>query len=112
MSESQITMELAEIILSVVNNPAHRGLKDRIVKQYHISRRMLTPRNLLRSSSTTFFRLMSALYENLPEKEFDKMLDDVKNKTKSFVDLDDGSLETLIKAHEGSPIKKQKKQLK
>lgn len=108
MSETQITTELAEIILSVVNNPAHHGLKDLLVKEYHISRRMLTPRNLLRCSSTTFFRLMSALYQILPEKEFDKMLDDVKKKTKSFVDLDDGSLEALIKAHAGSPIRKKK----
>jgi len=110
MSETQITIELAKIILGVINNPAHKGLKDLLVKDYHISRRMLTPKKLMRCSSTTFFRLMSALYENLPEKEFDKMLDDIKKKTKSFVDLDDGSLEALIKAHEGSPINKKHQQ--
>ena len=109
MSENEILKELAEIILNVINDPAHHGLKERLVKEYHISRRTLTPRNLLRCSSITFFRLMTGLYDCLSEKEFDKMLEAIKEKTKSFVDLEDGSLEVLIRAHAGSPIKKKKK---
>ena len=109
MSETQITIEIAEIILGVLNNPAFKGFKDFLVKEYHISRRMLTPRHLMRCNSITFFRLMAGMYNYLPEKVFDKMLEDIKNKTKSFAELEDGSLEALIKAHAGSPIKKKKK---
>lgn len=109
MSEIEITTELAEIILGVVNNPTHPGLKDLIVKEYHISRRLLTPRHLMRCNSITFFRLMTGMYNYLPEKVFDKMLEDIKNKTKSFAELEDGSLEALIKAHAGSPINRKKK---
>ena len=51
MSEIEITEKIAEIILSVVNNPKYPDLKDLLVNEYHISRRMLTPKKLFKSGN-------------------------------------------------------------
>lgn len=104
MSEHQITKEIAEVILGVVNNPKYPDLKDIIVNEYHVSRRMLTPSKLLRIGSVTFFRLMVAIQQNVTEKEFEKMLDGIKQKTVTFAELKDGSPEAIMLAHAGSPI--------
>ena len=71
MSETQITSEIAEIILDVVNNPEHPHLKDLIVSEHHISRRMLTPDKLLHLGGITFFRLMMAIAQGKPYHEQD-----------------------------------------
>lgn len=106
MSETQITSEIAEIILGVVNNPAHSGLKDLIVKEHHISRRMLTPDKLLHLGGITFFRLMIAIAQNVAEAEYKLMLDRMREATLNFAELEDGSPEAVCRAHAGSPIKK------
>lgn len=104
MSEIEITEKIAEIILSVVNNPKYPDLKDLLVNEYHISRRMLTPKKLFKSGNATFFRLMVGIYSRVTEKDFQKMLDDIRDATVDFAELEDGSPEALIKAHAGSPI--------
>lgn len=106
MSENQITTEIAEIILGVVNNPEHPRLKDLIVKEHHISRRMLTPAKLLHLGGITFFRLMMAIAQNVAEKEYNLMLNRMREATLNFAELEDGSPEALMQAHAGSPIKK------
>ena len=104
MSEIEITKKIAEIVLSVVNDPKYPNLKDILVNEYHISRRMLTPDKLLHASGATFFRLMMGICQNVTEKEFQKMLDNIKGVTVAFSELEDGSPEALIKAHAGSTI--------
>ena len=108
MIENKITTEIAEIILDVVNNPAHPGRKDLICADYHISRGMLTPQKLLRISSITFFRLMLAIADNASEKEYNHMLDRLKMKTLTIAKLDDGTNEAIKDAHAGSPIGKKR----
>ena len=109
MSETQIQEKIAEIILSVVNKPNYPDLKDILVNEFHISRRMLTPKKLFRSGNATFFRMMLGICSRVTEEDFNKMLNDIRDKTVDFAELEDGSLEALIKAHAGSPIKKKKK---
>ena len=109
MIENQITTEIAEIILDVVNNPAYPGRKDLISEDYHISRGMLTPKKLLRISSLTFFRLMLAIADTVSEKEYNHMLDRLKMKTLTIARLDDGTNEAIKAAHAGSPIGKNHK---
>lgn len=109
MSETQIEEKIAEIILDLVNKPNYPDLKDILVNEFHISRRMLTPKKLFRSGNATFLRMMLCFCRYVSEKELDKMLDDIRDETKSFADREDGSLEALIKAHAGSPINRKKK---
>lgn len=109
MSETQIEEKIAEIILDLVNKQNYPDLKDILVNEFHISRRMLTPKKLFRSGNDTFFRLLLGLYCNVTKKEFHDMLDDICNETITFAELEDGSLEALIKAHSGSPINRKKK---
>ena len=107
MSENQITKEIAEVILALVNKPKYPDLKDILVKEYHISRRMLNPEKLLSMGGVSFFRLMMALYQNVTEREFKMMLDAIRDKTVMFAELEDGSPEAVILAHAGSPINRQ-----
>jgi hypothetical protein len=102
MSEIEINEKIAEIILDVVNS--HPGLKGEIVKNYHISRRILTPKKLFRADWSTRFRLRLAIYQNIPDADYLQMLKDINEETMTFADLEDGSPEALIKAHAGSPI--------
>ena len=104
MSETQIITGIAEIILSVVNNPAHPKLKNLIIKQYHISRGMLKPDKLLHIDGITFFRLMMAIAQNVVEAEYNFMLDRMREATLNFAELEDGSPEAVARAHAGSPI--------
>lgn len=106
MQESQITTQIAEIILDVVNSPAHPYLKEVIVTESHISRRMLTPKKLLHLSGITFFRLMMAIAQHVVESEYNRMLDRMREATRNFAELEDGSPEAVCRAHAGSPIKK------
>ena len=108
MSETQITEKIAEIILSVVNNPKYPDLKDILVNEYHISRRMLTPKKLFKSGNATFFRLMVGIIQNVSKDEYTKMLNDIRDATVDFAELEDGSPEALIKAHAGSPINRKR----
>ncbi len=102
MSEIEINEKIAEIILDVVNS--YPGLKGKIVKNYHISRRILTPKKLFRADWSTRFRLRMAIYQNIPDNDYLKMLRDINDETMTFSDLEDGSPEALINAHAGSPI--------
>ena len=102
MSEIEINEKIAEIILDVVNS--YPGLKGKIVKNYHISRRILTPKKLFRADWSTRFRLRLAIYQNIPDNDYLKMLRDINDETMTFSDLEDGSPEALINAHAGSPI--------
>lgn len=108
MSEIEITEKIAEIILSVVNNPKYPDLKDILVNEYHISRRMLTPKKLFKSGNATFFRLMVGIIQNVSKDEYTKMLNDIRDATVDFSELEDGSPEALIKAHAGSPINRKR----
>ena len=109
MSEAKIFEEIAEIVLGVVNNPKYPDLKDIIVNEYHISRRLLTPKYYIRADCSTKFRLDIAICQNVSDKEYNEMHDEIREKKKSFADREDGSLEALIKAHAGSPINRKKK---
>jgi hypothetical protein len=62
------------------------------------------PHKLLHESSATFFRLMRGICQNVTEKKFQKILDDITRATVVFSELEDGSPEALIKAHAGSSI--------
>ena len=81
MSEIEITKKIAEIVLSVVNAPKYPDLKDILVNEYHISRRMLTTDKLLYASGATFFRLLMGICQNVTENEFQKMLDNITRVT-------------------------------
>jgi hypothetical protein len=108
MSEAQITKKIAEIILGVVNTPKYPDLKKILIKEYHIGQRMLKSDKLLSMSGVTFFRLMVGIQQNVSEKEYSKMLEDIKKKTIEFAELDDGSSEEVNKSHKGSPNKRRK----
>ena len=102
MSEIEINEKIAEIILDVVNS--YPGLKGKIVKDYYTSRSILTPKKLFRADWSTRFRLRMAIYQNIPDNDYLKMLRDINDETMTFSDLEDGSPEALINAHAGSPI--------
>ena len=113
MSETRITTEIAEIILGAVSNPRYPGLKDLICREYHISRGMLTPQKLLRMNGITFFRLMYAIAQNVAPKDYNDMLEKLKEKTLSVAEMEDDTYEEIKKAHAGSPIgKKREKESK
>ena len=109
MSETRITTEIAEIILGAVSNPRYPGLKDLICREYHISRGMLTTQKLLRMNSITFFRLMYAIAQNVAPKDYNDMLEKLKEKTLSVAEMEDDTYEEIKKAHAGSPIGKKRK---
>lgn len=109
MTEQVILEQIAEIILSVVNNPEYPGRKNRICKMYHISPGTLTPEKLLRSNGATFFRLMMALAQDIPhEQEYHEMLEKLKYLTLEVAEMEDGTPEAIIKAHEGSAVGRKK----
>ena len=109
MSETKITTEIAEIILGVVSNPRYPGLKSLICREYHISRGMLTPQKLLQTNGVTFFRLMYAIAQNVTPREYNDMLERLKEKTLSVAEMEDNTYEEINKAHSGSPIGKKRK---
>lgn len=109
MTEKQILEQIAEMILSVVNDPKYPGRKTRICKMYHISPGALTPEKLLRTRSDTFFRLMMALAQEVPyEEECHEMLEKIKNFTFEVAEMEDGTPEAIINAHAGSIIGRKK----
>lgn len=106
--EEKVLAELFEIVLEVVDNPKDRRRKSRISKNYHISRNVLTPEKLPRTNQVTFFRLMIALSQEAEMKEFNDMLEKMKYLTLEVAEMEDGTPEAIIKAHEGSIIGRQK----
>ena len=109
MTEKQILEQIAEMILSVVNDPKYPGRKTRICKMYHISPGALTPEKLLRMNGTTFFRLMMGLAQEVPhEQEYHEMLEKLKYLTLEVAEMEDGTPEAIIKAHEGSAVGRKK----
>lgn len=108
LKEEKVLVELFEIVLEVVDNPKDPRRKSRISKNYHISRNVLTPEKLPRTNQVTFFRLMIALSQEAEMKEFNDMLEKMKYLTLEVAEMEDGTPEAIIKAHEGSIIGRQK----
>lgn len=109
MTEQEVMRKLAEIILDVVNNPKYPGRKSRICKNYHISPNVLTPEKLPRTNQFTFFRLMMGIYQEVPhDQEYYDMLEKMRRLTLEVAEMEDGTPEAIIKAHEGSIIDRQK----
>lgn len=99
----------AEIILDVVNNPMYPGRKARICRMYHISPNVLTAEKLPRANQITFFRLMMGLYQEVPhDQEYYDMLEKMCRLTLEVAEMEDGTPEAIIKAHEGSIIGRRK----
>ena len=109
MTEEDVMRKLAEIILDVVNNPMYPGRKARICRMYHISPNVLTPEKLPRANQFTFFRLMMGLYQEVPhDQEYYDMLEKMCRLTQEVAEMEDGTPEAIIKAHEGSIIGRRK----
>lgn len=109
MTEQTILKRAAGVVLSVVNNPEYPGRKKRICEMYHISPGALTPEKLLRMNGTTFFRLMMGLAQEVPhEQEYHEMLEKLKYLTLEVAEMEDGTPEAIIKAHEGSAVGRKK----
>ena len=109
MTELEALKKSAEVFLNVVNNPKYPGRKARICKIYHISPSTLTPDKLHCTSYATLFRLIMGLYQEVPyEEELHKMLDNLKYWTFEVAEMEDGTPEAIIKAHEGSIIGRKK----
>ena len=109
ITEQEVMRKLSEIILDVVNNPKYPGRKARISRMYHISPNVLTPEKLPRTNQVTFFRLMMGLYQDVPhDQEYDDMLEKMRRLTLEVAEMEDGTPEAIIKAHEGSIIGRQK----
>lgn len=104
MTEHQVRLKIADIVLGVVNNPMYPDRKARICKYYHISKRMLTREKLLDMKGSTYFRLMLAIAQMVPYEEYDDMLARQRELTLSIAEMEDGTPEAIIKAHEGSRI--------
>lgn len=108
-TEDEILIEFYEIILDVVNNPKYPGRKARICKNYCISPNSLKAEKMVRGNNSTFFRLMAGLSLEAPqENEFFEMLDKMKYLTLEVAEMEDGTPEAIIKAHEGSIIGRKK----
>lgn len=109
MTELEALKKSAEVFLNVVNNPNYPGRKTRICKIYHISPSTLTPDKLHRTSYATLFRLIMGLFQEVPyEQELHEMLDNLKYWTCEVAEMEDGTPEAIIKAHEGSIIGRKK----
>ena len=104
MTEIQVRLKIADIVLSVVNNPKYPDRKARICKYYHISKRMLTREKLLDMKGSTYFLLMIAIAQIASYEEFEDMLARQRELTLSIAEMEDGTPEAIIKAHEGSRI--------
>ena len=64
---------------------------------------------MVRGNNSTFFRLMAGLSLEAPqENEFFEMLDKMKYLTLEVAEMEDGTPEAIIKAHEGSIIGRKK----
>ena len=109
ITEQEVMRKLSEIILDVVNNPKYPGRKSRICKNYHISPNVLTPEKLPRTNQFTFFRLMMGIYQEVPhDQEYYDMLEKMRRLTLEVAEMEDGTPEAIIKAHEGSIIGRKK----
>jgi len=106
ITELEIKVQLAEIILRLVNDPKHPGRKARICKEYHFAPRMLKAENLFNMKSSNLFRLLLALAQEETERVFIKAIMDFAAYIISVADMEDGTPEALIAQHAGGRFTK------
>lgn len=104
MTESEIEALMAEVILGVVKNPVNEtNIKD-FCAENQIDRRKLTGKKLFSMKNATLFRLMMGIAQLTSIKEYLTMCMRIAFITYYVAALEDGSPETIKKAHMGSPI--------
>ena len=104
ITEKDIEALMAEVILGVVKNPAHEtNIKD-FCAENQIDRRKLTSKKLFSLKNATLFRLMMGIAQLTSMEEYLTMCMQFAFITYYVADLEDGSPETIKKAHMGSPI--------
>ena len=105
ISEKNFLVEIADIILSAVdNNQVVLTISD-ISNDGHFSPKMLNRKRLTSMGFDTMSRFILYIAKALPEEDLDCIFDDLRDYILYVANLQDGSVEAIIDAHAGSPIK-------
>lgn len=100
----KIAKEFAELIINVVKDPKHPERLKRIVKMGHISPKMLTPENLLKTKSATLGRIVMNIAMDATPKEVIDMFMKACEFTIALAEMEDGTPEAINEAHAGENV--------
>ena len=109
ISEKIFLVEIADIILSRVENNQVDLTMANICQDGHFSPKMLNRKRLTRMGFDTLSRFVLYIAQALPERDLKLIFSDLADYFLYVVNLQDGSIEAIIDAHAGSPIKRKKK---
>lgn len=110
-TETEFLEEIAEIILSAVENNQYGLTKDVICTEGHFSPQMLNRERLLNMKSYTFMRFLLYIGSSLPTKILEGIISQLHHYIASVAEMEDGSIESIFSNHEGSPVNVSKKLL-
>ena len=106
ITEANIEAFFAEIVLGIIKNPVHKTNVNTFCNEYHIDRNKLTSKQVFSMNNRTLFRLMMGIAQFATLKEYIYMCFCFAIFTYLVANREDGSPESIIHAHAGSPIKR------
>lgn len=104
ITEHEFMTSIAEIILSVFDNPEMRLSQGVVCHDGHFSPKMFTPERLLRMRSDTLMRLLLYLATAMSEREFYDICEQLCRHIAYVANHDEDSAYDIIDSHAGSPI--------
>ena len=104
ITESDIEAFFAEIVLGIIKNPVHKTNVNTFCSEYHIDRNKLTSKQVFSMNNRTLFRLMLGIAQLASLKEYLIMCYRFAKLTYHVANREDGSPESIIRAHAGSPV--------
>ena len=109
LNEENYLREIADIIFSEVENNEVDLTLTKISTDGHFSPKMLSRDQLTHTKYETLFRFLLYIATALPEKVTKRIFFNLFDYIVFVANLQDGSVEAIIDAHAGSPIKRKKK---
>ena len=107
-TEKEIEKCFAEAFLSIIKNPDHKTNVDTFCHEYHLDRTKLTSKNFFSMYNGSLFRLWLGIAQLATLKEYIMLCLRFAIITYRVAQSTDGSPEAILRAHEGSPIKRKK----
>ena len=104
ITEKEFMTSIAEIILSVFDNPNVKLTQEKVCSDGHVSPKMFTPERLLRMRSDTLMRLLLYLATAMNEPEFDDICKQLFRHITDVGNNDVDSAYDIFDCHAGSPI--------
>ena len=104
ITEADIEAFFAETVLGIIKNPVHKTNVNTFCSEYHIDRNKLTSKQVFSMNNRTLFRLMMGIAQLATFKEYLYMCLCFALLTYHVANREDGSPESIIRAHAGSPI--------